>query len=203
MKLKYRIPLAILTIMIVITLFMGSSYALWKTTDYQQSINKLATGCFALDFQEEKKAIHLDNTYPMSDEKGFKTVPYRFTITNTCSTDAKFSIYLNTLKPASGTKIDDSLIKVALVEDNDATAVAHKLNSLDVNKELSHFSYDKQLLTSYIIETGELKGALDGKPGESVTYDLRLWIDESATTAINGQTFEAAVASVAFATTIE
>lgn len=203
MRLKYRIPLAIIAILMVITLFMGSSYALWKTTDYQETVNKIATGCFELSFTEDKKSINLDNTYPMEDEKGAETIPYRFTITNTCTTDAEYTIYLNTLKPDLGTKIADDLIKVALLEENGATMVAHNLDSLEQNVELSHFAYPKELLNSYIIGTGKLKGKDDnGNAGESVTYDLRIWIDEKATTAINGQTFEAAVASVAYATSI-
>lgn len=214
MRLRYRIPLAIIAILIVMTLFMGSSYALWKTTDYQETVNQLAAGCFELSFQEESKSINLNNAYPMEDEKGFKTKPYTFTLTNTCTTDAEYKIFLNTLGTDEN-KIADNLIKVALIEENGALNNAQKLNSILENTDLSNFAYAKPILNSYVLGTGKLKGKQEGAEiGESVTYDLRIWIDSSATntkkdltgnvisTGIDGKTFEAAVASVAYATKI-
>lgn len=213
LRLRYRIPLAVIAIMMVMTLFVGSSYALWKTTDYQESVNKIASGCFELSFVEDKKSINLNNTYPMSDESGLKTIPYRFTLTNTCTVDADYTIYLNTLQPTAGTKLADSLVKVSLMKEGGATNVARLLSGVDTNDDLTHFDYDQKdatgavikerdILTSYILGNGKLKGKTDTTNGESVTFDLRIWIDASATNEIARQTFEAAVASVAYATSI-
>ena len=214
LRLRYRIPLAVIAILMIITLFVGSSYALWQTTDYQESVNKIASGCFELSFVEDRKSINLDNTYPMEDISGLKTIPYRFTITNTCNVDAEYTIYLNTLQPAAGTKLSDSLVKVSLMKEGGATNVAHLLSGVDTNTDLTHFDYDvkdetgaviteRDILTSYILGDGKLKGKTNTEEGESVTFDLRIWIDASATNEIAYQTFEAAVASVAYATTIQ
>lgn len=192
MSLKYRIPLAMIAIMLVATMFVGSSYAYWKVTKSQTSANVIETGCFKLTFTEQTSSISLKNTYPMSDTKGLSTTPYTFTITNTCTIDANYVIYLNTLQPTK-TKISDSLINYSLTKSTDSASVANALTSADVNTDVSNFSYSKTLLTSYTLATGTLA------QNASAKYSLRLWIDDAATTAINGYGFEAAIASVAYA----
>lgn len=204
MSLKYRIPLAMIAICMVLTLFLASSYALWKVTIYQETENIIDSGCFAITFEEESSSINLTNTYPISNEKGMKTKPYIFKITNTCTTDAKYTLYLNTLE-VNGSKIDDSLIDYSLVKSDGAVAVANKLNTATKNIDTSHFDFDKKILTSYEVAEGTLKGATSdgGTDGEAATYSLRLWIDESATTAINGYSFEAGLSVISTATKIE
>lgn len=195
MRLRYRIPLAVIAIMMVITVFLGSSYSLWKITKYQPTANVIETGCFELTFTEQSSSINLTNAYPIKDEKGLKTTPYTFTLKNTCTIDADYIVYLNTLK-TTGTKIDDSLIKYSLLKTGDSINVANPLSTASVNSDISSFTYDKELLTSYSLATGSLA------QNEQVQYNLRLWIDESATTSINGYTFEAGIATLAYATTI-
>lgn len=199
MRLRYRIPLAVIAIFMVITLFIASSYALWKVTVYQETENIIETGCFSLTF-EDSSSINLDNTYPMTDESGMKMIPYTFTITNTCTVDAKYTVYLNTLD-VNGEKLDDSLIKYSLVKTDGALNVAQALDAAKTNIDKTHFSFDKDILKSYEIATGTLKGKTteDGN-GESATYNLRLWIDESGTNEIGGQTFEAGISTIAYAT---
>lgn len=193
MRLRYRIPLAVIAVMMVATMFLGSSYALWKVTKYQETANVIETGCFELTFTEQSSSINLTNTYPITDEKGLKTTPYTFTITNTCTIDADYTVYLNTLQTTKS-KIDDGLIKYSLFKTGDSVATANLLTSATVNTDVSSFTYDKTLLTSYSLVSGSLA------QNESAQYSLRLWIDESATTAINGYAFEAGIATVAYAT---
>lgn len=221
MRLRYRIPLAIIAIFMVLTLFMASSYALWKVTIYQETENIIETGCFSIEFQDESSSINLGNTYPMSNESGMKTTPYIFTIKNTCTVDANYTIYLNTLE-VNGTKLADSLIKYSLVKVDGALATAKTLDTATTNIDTSHFTFNKNILKSYELATGTLKGKVEdkvdatkNKEGESATYELRLWIDESGknavrdkegniiTPGIEGQTFEAGISTIATATKIE
>ncbi len=200
MRLRYRIPLALITIFMILTLFIASSYALWKVTVYQETENIIETGCFSIQF-EESSSINLNNTYPMSDESGMKLSPYSFTIRNTCTVDAKYTVYLNTLE-VNGEKLADDFIKYSLIKTEDALNTAYSLDTAKVNLDKTHFSFDKNILKSYEIATGTLKGKTNetNEDGESVTYDLRLWIDEKGTNSIGGQTFEAGVSTIAYAT---
>ncbi len=204
MRLRYRIPLAVIAIFMVMTLFMASSYALWKVTIYQETENIIESGCFEITFEDVSSSINLNNTYPMSDTSGLKTVPYTFKITNKCTVDAKYTLYLNTLA-VNGTKLDDSLIKYSIVKSDGALNVAQKLNAAKTNSDLSHFTFDKQILKSYELGTGTLKGrtSTDSLDGETATYSLRLWIDSSATKTIGGQTFEAGISTIATATKLD
>lgn len=204
MRLKYRIPLAIIVILLVITLFVGSSYALWKVTVYQEGVNVINAGCFELEFIEQSSSINLNNAYPISDEKGLKTTPYIFKLKNNCTIDAKYTLYLNTLE-VTGTKISDNFIKYAITKETDVLVTANNLSTATINPSIANFTYDKNLITSYEISTGTLKGRSSSTvdDGEEITYSLRLWIDESATKEIGGETFEAAITSVAYATRLE
>lgn len=219
MRLKYRIPLAIIAICMVITMFIASSYALWSVTITQESKNAIESGCFAITFDDtNSSSINLTNTYPIPDDKGLKTTPYTFTIKNTCTVDARFTLYLNTLNVPKKTvvvdgkeseidnKIADDFIKYSLIESDGAVAVAQSLINAEKNPDTSYFTFKedfgKDVLKSYALTTGTLKGqSAEGvDDGESITYSLRLWIDEVATTEINGQTFEAGISTVAYAT---
>ena len=217
MRLRYKIPLALIAIMIVITMFIGSSYALWRVTDYQASVNVIGTGCFEIEFNDtNSSSINLANAYPISNEKGLVTKPYTFTIKNNCTIDAEYKVYLNTLNVEQN-KIPDNLIEYSIKKSGDVTAVANLLSSATLNDETSQFSYDnKSLLNSYIIATGNLKGRSTENvdDGEQETYNLRLWIDESAENIKSGEpetdktidetySFEAAISTVAYATNLE
>jgi len=107
MRMGYRITLSILTIMILMTISVGSSYSYYAVSSTQEEPNYLSTTCFNISFEEED-SINLTNTYPMSEYDALhKLKPYKFTVTNTCTTgnasaDTKYILTLNTLidKPA-------------------------------------------------------------------------------------------------------
>ncbi len=204
MRLKYRISLAVIAFLMLVTMFIGSSYALWNVTRYQTGVNAIDTGCFELEFIETSSSIELKNAYPISDEKGLKTTPYQFKLKNICTIDAEYTIYLNTVALGDN-KISDDLIKYILVKNKDSLATANSLDSADygLNKdELLNLEIDDDFASSYAIATGTLKGSSTdgGDDGGEDTFSLRLWIDESATTAINKKAFEAAIYSIAYAT---
>ncbi len=210
MKLKYTIPLFVITILMLITTFIGSSYSYWEVTDGQTDFDVIKTGCFEIAFSEQSNAVSLTNTYPIIDEKGLKTVPYTFTLKNKCKYTADYKIYLNTLTTSAtidatksaGNKIDDKYIKYSLHKKNGAIASAQSLTSAQENttdKNNFEFADNKTLGKSYVIGQGTLDGVSEGEDsGEEITYELRVWIDSSATTDIANQTFEAQINSLAF-----
>ena len=84
MKLKYKIMMAILVVAIGLCLMVYQSYALWVVTlTGQEQI--VEVGCFNIEFIENSNSIALNNTYPMSDERGMSGEAYSFTITNKCT----------------------------------------------------------------------------------------------------------------------
>ena len=90
MKLKHKITLLVIGILLVVSLLVGSSYALWVFNVSQESTNVVISDCFELTFTEGSQAINLEHSFPMKDGKGVYTTPYKFTLRNICEHAAEF-----------------------------------------------------------------------------------------------------------------
>lgn len=203
MKLRYKISLVVVAFLIIASLFLVQSYALWLTT-YEGQENILSVGCFDVDLEELSKPISLNNTYPMSDQKGLTQTPYKFTIKNTCNTSAEYTITLNTLKTAT---MDKSKIKFAFTSGTDVPTSGVNLGtyasvSSNINTDLAYLQTENilgdTLNESIILQKGVLKNEND-----TATFNLYLWIDETAGNEVQGQKFVASVNVLANATTVE
>ena len=203
MKLRYKISLVVVAFLIIASLFLVQSYALWLTT-FEGNDNILSIGCFDVSLEELSKPISLNNTYPMSDQKGLTQTPYKFTIKNTCNTSADYVITLNTLKTAT---IDKSKIKFAFTTGTDVPTSGVNLGTYasvasNINTDLAYLQtaniLGDTLNESIILQKGTLKNEND-----TATFNLYLWIDETAGNEVQGQKFVASVNVLANATTVE
>ena len=203
MKLRYKISLVVVAFLIIASLFLVQSYALWLTT-YEGQENILSVGCFDVALEELSKPISLNNTYPMSDQKGLTQTPYKFTIKNTCNTSADYVITLNTLKTAT---MDKSKIKFAFTTGTNVPTSGVNLGTYasvasNINTDLAYLQTENilgdTLNESIILQKGTLKNEND-----TATFNLYLWIDETAGNEVQGQKFVASVNVLANATTVE
>ena len=153
-KSKNRVLLVlILAFLIVIVAFSVSifSFAQKGTKD-----NVVNFGSLALTLSEGTE-ISLSDTYPMTDSEGVALTGYSFTLENTGTANATYSIYLdNVAIDSSDTKLDDKYVKYALVK-NSSTATAKYLTSLGSDKARA-------------IDTGTLNSRTKN------TYNLKLWV---------------------------
>ena len=112
LKSKNRVLLVlILAFLIVIVAFSVSifSFAQKGTKD-----NVVNFGSLALTLSEGTE-ISLSDTYPMTDSEGVALTGYSFTLENTGTANATYSIYLdNVAVDSSDTKLDDKYVKYAL-----------------------------------------------------------------------------------------
>ena len=154
LKSKNRVLLVlILSFLIVIVAFSVSifSFAQKGTKD-----NVVNFGSLALTLSEGTE-ISLSDTYPMTDSEGVALTGYSFTLENTGTANATYSIYLdNVAVDSSDTKLDDKYVKYALVK-NSSTATAKYLTSLGSDKARA-------------IDTGTLNSRAKN------TYNLKLWV---------------------------
>ena len=203
MKLRYKISLVVVAFLIIASLYLVQSYALWLTT-YEGQENILSVGCFDVALEELSKPISLNNTYPMSDQKGLTQTPYKFTIKNTCNTSADYVITLNTLKTAT---IDKSKIKFAFTAGTNVPTSGVNLGTYasvasNINTDLAYLQTENilgdTLNESIILQKGTLKNEND-----TATFNLYLWIDETAGNEVQGKKFVASVNVLANATTVE
>ena len=162
-----RMVLIVLGVFIGIGVLVGVSYALWIANFNQTDENLVSASCFQIEFREDTESISLQNTFPITDEEGKKLTPYTFTITNTCESYASYQINLEVLNTSTLTHYE--YIKVALEDDI----------SLLSDNDTVKTTLDNAT-TSFKLKTGYLDH------NESVTYNLRLWIDENVTLESEG-----------------
>ncbi len=154
--------LIIMVILLVLLGTIGISYAYWILTYTQTVVNKVATSCFSLSLSNEKNNINLANAYPILDEEGKKLTPYSFTITNTCDLFASYTVNLEML--------DDNTMPLKYINT--------LLNNESVTK-LSALADAQTTINKAVASKTLVKGALGA--GDSVDYNLRLWMAEDVT----------------------
>ena len=198
MRSGYKITLSVLTIMILMTLTVGTSYSYYAVASNKESQNNLATSCFDIKF-EDTNSINLENSYPMSEEEAIsdgtngRVKPYTFTITNTCTTNnINYVVTLNTITGKDDLEdyIDYKIVEAKAFADGNY----FKLNQAQLYNDIP------STYTNNISKTFELtRGVLDTGVNKTKTYNLYMWIDENAclndecTNLIVGKTFEAKV----------
>ncbi len=203
MRKGYRITLGVLTIMILLTLTIGTSYSYYSVGGVQDRDNVLATRCFEITYEDGNgtSAINLNNAYPMSDDKGMSKNPYNFTITNTCKAEGESVNYKLVLARVGvgGTDVLDPLmnnLNYVLKTGADSTGkqqlTAHKYSDIDSRGSFDFLNQDNDSVlgtgddkidpnNSFILSfpgATDFSGTLN--PGEAKTYSLNLWIDENA-----------------------
>ena len=153
----------IITISIVLILsIVGLSYALWYFNLKQTGINKIAGSCFSLSLTNEKNDINLTDAYPITNEESKKLTPYSFTITNTCDLFASYTVNLEIL--------ENNTLPIKYI--------SSMINNESIIK-LSEFEDAKTTIDGSVTSKILAKGSLGS--GDSVDYNLRLWMSEDVT----------------------
>ena len=160
MKLKHKISLLVIDILLVVSILISSSYALWVFNVSQESTNVLVSDCFEITFTDNNP-IHLEYSFPMRDSDGVQTTPYTFTIKNICNHPADFQINLETLSTST---IDESFIKA------DLNGFVTEYNAAESVEPTIDGAKSAAMLYEDTLE-------VNGKK----TYNLRIWVNEIAT----------------------
>lgn len=166
-----------------------NTYAMWNQTRTQNEKNLVAIGCFSITLDDQNNSnssISLNNTYPISDNKGKNLLPYQFTITNTCDINANYKIVLSSL---SNSTLNASYIKILFNNIDDVGTISLLSNKEIINldnetlSKINAKNYPNSVNNSYLLENGSLAS------GESKTYDLRLWMSSTASNALMNKGF--------------
>ena len=160
MSKRKTIILSSLGVLLLISLVIGISYAYWLFRTNQTSVNTIGTSCLNVTLTDVTSAIKLEDTYPISDEDGMATTPYTFTITNTCDSFISYEVILGVTEE---TTMNSSYMATVLDYNQIKTLTEYTKTEVDGYKE------------AYILQTGSLSQS------DEVTYNLRIWMDESVT----------------------
>ena len=178
------------SVLVVVILIGCLSYSIWSISKTQKKANSFSTGCFDIDFIEKSDEIELSSTLPLTNAEGLKLKPFTFTLLNKCTIDAKYQINLEVLPT---TNLNQDYVVAALNANFDNLTSYNKVDSTITGA------------TAYNLKNGTLKGATSAtaSDGETATYDLRLWLDESATNNEMNKLFTAKIVVTSVSTDID
>ena len=205
MKTKYQISLFVIITLLIINSSLAASYSLWIVSKPQTGENLISSGCFEVayndkDANNESTSVGLLNTYPISDEKGVVQKPYRVTLTNTCSIDADYKLVISELQ---GNTLDKNYVRYKLSNSEETSwgpsafgdlpeYVMESSTKSDIENESG-----RTIKNSYLLATGGLK------PQETITYEFRMWVQESTANSEMNKQFDALISMDAWATNIQ
>ena len=160
--------LVIIAIALVFLLTIGFSYAWWRLSFAQDKANTAVSKCFKLELANQANEINLTNMYPITDEEGRALTPLTFTLKNTCSVSAKYSLNMEMLE---GTTLNSNYLAVLV-------------NNKDI-----------KLLSSYNTATTVVKGSTESRTldtgvlqaNSSKDYSISIWMDKSVTLSDDAQ----------------
>ena len=149
-------------------LVVGISYAWWRLSLVQDKANTAVSKCLKLELANQSNEINLTNMYPISDEEGRALTPFTFTLKNTCSMAAKYTLNLEMLE---GTTLNSNYLAVLV-------------NNKDI-----------KLLSSYNTATTVINGSTESRtfdtgtltPNMSKDYSISIWMDKSVTLSDDSQ----------------
>ena len=163
MNKKLKIALVSVGVLLTISICIGISYAYWLTAKTQTNANVARANCFDTVFIENSSAINLEKQFPITDEQGETLKPYSFTIKNTCTYSANYQINLETL--ASTLKLKNLRVKIGTKASN----LLSNYPDASASKVISTATDARRLTV----------GTLN--KGDSMTYELRVWLDKDTT----------------------
>ena len=179
-----------IAIVVIAATSVTSAYLSYNATQTDENI--VTTSCFDISYSDSD-SISLNSNgnyaYPMSEDSANRLTPYSFTITNTCTTTnstdpINYVVTLNTLTSSPST-IELSKVRYRL----DMTNPTSSTGTSALMSEAATYDLSAAIKSSEGIDTSYnlVEGTL--APGASVTYNLRLWIDEAAGNEVMNQTF--------------
>ena len=172
-KKKKKYIIVTLSIIGLILLVIGVTYAYWILTKEQTGENIVNSACLNITFTGEND-INLDKAYPMTDEQLdkflSKATPYHFTIHNECDDLANATINLESLNAGTEKQLQDEYINAILYE----TDYHNNLNS---EKKLSAYNDENKVLKESIHAYQLYNFTL--QKGETKSFNLQLYMDSN------------------------
>lgn len=176
---KHQVLVTAIFVFSVVVSMIGGSYAIFSSTSKADEYNVLKVGQLEISYVDTgdgySDVLSLNGAYPISDDVGSTSTPYRFSITNTGSITADFKIKI---------LYDDSIINEDGCKNN---LLQQKYVKYKFDNESPILLSSKQDQDYLIYEANNLL------PGSSEIHEIRLWIDSSAPNDILGKHFHGKV----------
>lgn len=162
-----EIFISIVAVLIGVLVVMGTSYAVFTNIVTSSNEQKVTVGTFDITFTEGN-TVKLTNASPMTDAEGLALTPYTFSISNKGTINAKYRVKLEEDTSNSSNLLAKDKIKIAYSIGNSVSAP--RLLSED---------------NGLVIDEGILQSS------QTINYNLRMWLVDSAGNEVQGKTFKA------------
>ena len=165
---KKKASIIIIFVLIVISILLVGSYALYNTSLLTGN-NSLSTGKVKMSYSESNE-IKLNNVVPMSDKKGISSTDYfEFKVNTYIKTNKKMTMNYNiVLEPLD---VDSSYIKFS---DSDIKVYLTKVVNNTETLVMGPITIDE--LNQYVLKSQE-ETFNKNDTERSTTYRLRAWLD--------------------------
>lgn len=168
-KNKIIIVLTLVSILTLIVL-ISTSYSAF-VVEGESTQETYVTGNLSVSFNDENgNVISINPAKPVSDSYGMKTDPYTFKITNTGDFKATYKIILT-----------DEVI-------SNPSGLTNQEVKSNIKYMLNEFS---PKLLSELDSDNNLTGVIE--PGQTITFDLRMWIKREANNDIENTSYSAKI----------
>jgi len=169
--LKREMVITALSIMVVTIATIGGSYAVFSNIAKAKDYNVVKAGTLQIAYDDTSSGlgniINLNGAYPEPDSKGQEREPYKFKITNIGSLKALYKVKI----------IDDA----GMIEEDGCTDKLLDKAQIKYSINGQEGKILDEVKEEYIVVEGSL-GA-----GESVVYEIRMWINENAGNEVLGK----------------
>ena len=176
-----KIVLAVISIMIIVILSVGVTYAMFSYTKEGKIDNIIRTGTIAFDYiEEETNGINLINAFPIDDNIGKNTIEdnniFDFKISSSNKSNQKIKYQIIT-SISEETDITLQAIKIYLTEVNNGIEKELTLNTLDTFIDIDNSNTNGKIIYSGIID--------ENNSNYEKNYRLRIWLSNSSTLNTN------------------
>ena len=171
---KKKIILISIGVILLITLVVGLSYAMYTFTGSGTKENVIQTGHIVITFNDVNN-ISIQNRYPETDSEGLANTDTNsqmtFTVTSDITGSTKVNYALGITDIQEGATLTQKNIKIYLKKGNNVAAgfTENKGELISSFKPL----YIENVMTSHVLLTDVISGS------EVHTYTLKAWIDEN------------------------
>mgnify|MGYP004518201485 CR=1 FL=1 len=167
MKNKYKKILVVISILLVMSVILGTSYALWNAYLKSDKTNIVKASCFDVSLNEEDN-ITLQNVYPLTNKEGKNLTPYKVVVTNNCDSAISYQVNLEILNTSTLTNMD--YVKVMFKDLEPELVSSYETTNTTITNASKAYKLEN--------------GYMDAK--EKREFNIRLWIDENVTQETEG-----------------
>lgn len=161
-------------LLFILVLLLGITFAIFQYLKLGEKTNTVKTGTLIININDSMgDAINVQNAYPVTDEVGKNTDPYRFKITNSGTVDANYELRLISDQEAikeCGCDPKNTIAKSIKYEYKKTTDTASTTSAIKFLSSTNNW-------TTTTLETGRINA------GDTISYEIRLWIDEDTTSS--------------------